>query len=157
MSRTVEVRHLACSAEDAAALVLDWSRDPEWRGAVTRMVVDPPGAAQAGQRITEWLRFGGRTYVTPTAITAADAASASFAGGTATVTVEGRRSVVPTGPDRCTVVLEVDVRTTGLLAVLNPVLAPAYRRRATADADGLAALVQATSSTSRSASPTSRA
>jgi hypothetical protein len=46
---------------------------------------------------------------------------------------------------------------TGLLAVLNPVLAPAYRRRAVADADALAALVQAASSTSRSASPTSRA
>jgi hypothetical protein len=41
-----------------------------------------------------------------------------------------------------------------MTAVLNPLLAPAYRRRPAAEAD---AQIQATSSTARSAEPTSRA
>ncbi|SDF95511.1 Polyketide cyclase / dehydrase and lipid transport [Blastococcus aurantiacus] len=159
----VERRHLPWSAEDAAALVLDWSRDAEWRAAVVRMDVEPPGRARIGQRITEELHFGGRTFVTPTTITAADERSGSFAGGNANAVVEGRRTVVPDAGGGCTVVLEVGVRMTGLLAVLNPVLAGGYRRRLAAEADALVALavarsaVQPTSSTARSADPTSRA
>ena len=137
MSRLVEERQLPCPAGEAASLVLDWSRDAEWRGAVTAMQVDPPGRAREGQRITEWLRFAGRTYVTPTVVTSVDGMSAAFAGASATVAVRGRRSVVPAGEDRCTVVLEVDVRMTGVLAVLNPLLTPGYRRRHAADADAL--------------------
>jgi Polyketide cyclase / dehydrase and lipid transport len=143
VSRSVERRRLERSAGEVAALVLDWSRDGEWRAAVTRMEVDPAGRARVGQRITERLRFGGRTHVTPTTIVEAGELSASFAGGTATVAVEGRRTVVPEDDGGCSVVLEVDVRMTGLLAVLNPVLAPAYRRRLAAEADALAALTAA--------------
>ncbi|MGY1826639.1 SRPBCC family protein [Blastococcus sp. SYSU DS0541] len=140
MSRTVERRRLTWPADEAAALVLDWSRDGEWRAAVTRMEVEPPGRARVGQRITEWLRFGGRTFVTPTTITAAEERSASFAGGNAQVAVEGRRTVVPEPDGGCTVVLEVDVRLTGVLALLNPVLAPRYRRRLASEADALVAM-----------------
>jgi hypothetical protein len=154
---TVERRHLDRPAGEVAELVLDWSRDGEWRAAVTRMDVEPAGRAVVGQRITEELRFGGRTYVTPTTITEAGELSASFAGGSATAAVVGRRTVVPDPDGGCSVVLEVDVRMTGLLAVLNPLLAPAYRRRLAAEADALAALAQATSSTARSAEPTRRA
>ncbi|SOE03829.1 SRPBCC family protein [Blastococcus haudaquaticus] len=154
---SVERRHLPWSADEAAALVLDWSRDGEWRSAVRRMETEPAGPARVGQRITEELRFAGGTFVTPTTITAAEARSASFAGGNATAAVEGRRTVVPEADGGCTVVLEVDVRMTGPLAVLNPVLAPVYRRRLASEADALAALAQATSSTARSAEPTSRA
>jgi hypothetical protein len=154
VTRNIERRRLDRSAEDVADLVLDWSRDGEWRAAVVRMDVEPAGRARVGQRITEELRFGGRTYVTPTTITEADDLSAAFAGGNAGATVEGRRTVVPGPGGGCTVVLEVDVRMTGLLAVLNRVFARSYRRRLAAEADALA---QATSSTARSAEPTSRA
>ena len=140
MSRYVERRRMAWSAEAVSGLVLDWSRDGEWRAAVTRMEVEPPGRARVGQRITEWLRFGGRTFVTPTTITAADGRSASFAGGSAQVSVEGRRTVVPEDDGGCTVVLEVDVRMTGVLALLNPILGPGYRRRLAGEADALVAL-----------------
>lgn len=137
MTAHVERRRLSCPADDAAALVLDWSRDGEWRAAVSRMEVEPPGPATTGQRITEWLRFGGRTFVTPTTITAADGRSASFSGGAGPVAVDGRRTVVLEPGGGCTVVLEVDVRMTGLLAVLNPLLGPGYRRRLTSEADAL--------------------
>jgi hypothetical protein len=148
----VERRYLPVPVEDAAALVLDWARDPEWRSAVSAMEVQPAGPARAGQRIRETLRFAGLPFVTPTTITAAHPTAACFSGGSGVVAVEGRRSVVP-AEDGCTVVLELEVRLTGPLAVLNPLLTPGYRRRFTAEADSLA---QATSSTARSAEPTSR-
>jgi hypothetical protein len=134
----VERRRLDRPADDVAELVLDWSRDGEWRAAVVRMEVEPAGRARVGQRITEWLRFGGRTFMTPTTITEAGALSASFAGGTSTVAVAGRREVVPEAGGGCTVVLEVDVRMTGLLAPLDPLVAPSHRRRLAAEADALA-------------------
>lgn len=154
MSRDVQRVRLARPAAEVAGLVLDWSRDAAWRPAVVRMDVEPPGRAQVGQRITEELRTGGRSYVTPTTITEAGELSASFAGGTSTLAVEGRRSVVPEPDGGCTVVLEVEVRMTGLLAVLNPVVARMNRQRLAAEA---ASLAQAASSTARSAEPTSRA
>jgi hypothetical protein len=138
VSRMLERRHLPLSADAVAALVLDWSRDPSWRGAVRAMEVDPPGRARRGQRIRETLRFAGLRFITATMITAADATSASFAGGSGVVAVAGRRSVVP-DEHGCTVVLEVDVALTGVLAVLTPLLAPGYRRRHAADADALVA------------------
>jgi hypothetical protein len=76
--------------------------------------------------------------MTPTTITEAGALSASFAGGTSTVAVAGRREVVPEAGGGCTVVLEVDVRMTGLLAPLDPLVAPSHRRRLAAEADALA-------------------
>ena len=143
MSRDVQRRRLDRPAHEVAGLVLDWSRDGEWRTAVVRMQVEPAGQARVGQRIVEWLRFGGRTFVTPTTITEVGELTASFAGGNATVAVEGRRTVDPETDGSCVVVLEVDVRMTGPLAVLNPLLAPAYRRRLASEADALAALVAA--------------
>lgn len=164
MKRRPERRRLGCPADEAAALVLDWSRDGEWRAAVRQMDVAPPGPAHSGQRITERLRFGGRTVVTPTTISAAESRSASFAGGSAPVAVAGRRTVIAEPEGGCTVVLEVDVRMTGVLAVLNPVLRPVYRRRLASEADALAALhpvtargAQPARTASRSAMPTSRA
>jgi len=157
--RMIERRRLNLPAGAVTPLVLDWSRDPEWRSAVTAMEVDPAGPARPGQRIRETLRFAGLRFVTPTTITAADALSASFSGGGTTVRVRGRRTVVPE-PDGCTVVLELDVRTAGLLAGLTPLLAPSYRRRFTAEADALVALVaptQVTSSSVGSAESTSQA
>ena len=114
MSRNVERRRLDRPAHEVAGLVLDWSRDGEWREAVVRMEVEPAGEL-----------------------------TASFAGGNATVAVEGRRTVDPEADGSCVVVLEVDVRMTGSLAVLNPLLAPTYRRRLAFEADALAALVAA--------------
>lgn len=140
MSRFVEERRLDRAAADVAALVPDWSRDREWRAAVTAMEVDPAGPARAGQRVLQRLRFAGLPFVTPTTITAADDSSASFAGGSGVVAAAGRRSVVGDGAG-CTVVLEVDVRLRGPLARLTALLAPGYRRRHRADADALAAAV----------------
>src|SRR4051812_67253 len=108
MRRMVERRHLPLDATEAASLVLDWSRDPQWRSAVRSMEVEPAGQARAGQRIRETLRFAGLPFVTPSAITAADGCSAAFVGASGTVAVRGRRTVVAE-EEGCTVVLELGV------------------------------------------------
>src|SRR3954454_6305135 len=118
MKRMVERPQLALDATDAAALVLDWSRDPEWRSAVSSIEVEPAGRARPGQGIRETLRFAGFRFVTPSAITGADASSASFAGASGTVAVSGRRTVVA-DEEGCTVVLELEVAMTGAMAFLE--------------------------------------
>jgi Polyketide cyclase / dehydrase and lipid transport len=129
--------------ETAAAVVLDWSRDPEWRAQVRRMDVDPAGAARTGQRIVEHLRFAGSTYVTPTVIGEATATRAGYAGGGRTVRVAGSREVEPAGPGATRVTTVLDVELTGLLRPLTRLLAPSYRRLQEADLDRLAALLAA--------------
>ena len=139
MRTFVERRRLDASADLVADLVLDWSRDVEWRAAVTSMQVTPPNRAHPGQRVLERLRFAGLAFVTPTTVIEADDRSAAYAGGSGTVAVAGRRTVVPEPDGGCTVVLEVTVGLRGLLAPLTAALAPAYRRRLHTEADALRA------------------
>lgn len=140
MTRMTERRRLPWSADEAAALVLDWSRDGEWRAAVTSMEADQPGPAHAGQTIVERLRVGGLPVVVALRIVAADATSASFEGRTGAMISRGRRSVVAEPDGGCTVELELELRPRGPLALLGPLLAPGYRRMHRANADALATL-----------------
>ncbi len=96
MTRFVETRVVPADLATTRALVLDWTRDPEWRTAVTSMTADPPGPATRGQRLLETMRFAGATFTTPTHIVDADDTSARFEGGSAMVRVSGRRLLEPT-------------------------------------------------------------
>jgi hypothetical protein len=107
------------------------------------MEVEPQGQARTGQWIVERLRVAGLPVVVPLRIVAADATSASFAGGNGTVASRGRRSVVAEPDGGCTVHLELELRPRGPLALLGPLLAPGYRRMHRADADALATLTAA--------------
>ena len=140
MTRMSERRRLPWSADDAAALVLDWSRDAEWRPAVTSMETDPPGPARSGQRIVERLRVAGLPVVVPLRIVEADATTASFDGRTAAMISRGRRSVVAEPDGGCTVHLELELLPRGPLALLGPLLAPGHRRMQRRDADALVAV-----------------
>nr|WP_239522527.1 SRPBCC family protein [Geodermatophilus sabuli] len=135
-------RLVPVSVEAAAAVLLDWSRDPEWRTQVRRMDVEPAGRARVGQRIVEHLRFAGSTFVTPTRIEQASATAASYAGGSATVRVAGSREVSD-APEGARVTTVLDVELTGILRPLTRLLAPSYRRLQEADLDRLAALLAA--------------
>ena len=48
MTRFVETRVIPNDLATTRALVLDWTRDPEWRTAVTSMTGDPLGPATPG-------------------------------------------------------------------------------------------------------------
>jgi len=139
MTRFVETRVVGADLATTRALVLDWTRDPEWRTAVTAMTADPDGRATVGQRLVETMRFAGATFTTPTEIVEATGVSAAFVGGSSTVRVQGRRSLEP-APGGTRVTIEVEIGFTGLAAPLTRLLAPSYRRRHSQDLDRLAAL-----------------
>ncbi|HET8988428.1 MAG TPA: SRPBCC family protein [Humibacillus sp.] len=141
MSTFTQSRELPVDAAVACDLVLDWSRDPDWRVAVTAMEVTPTGRARAGQQIVERMRFSGLDFVTPTTITEATGTTATFTGASSTVRVSGRRSVTPLAEGACRVDIVVSVDLRGPLAPLTALLAPSYRRRHAADLDRLVELV----------------
>jgi hypothetical protein len=132
-----ESRELPVAAATACELVLDWSKDPRWREAVTAMEVTPPGGASVGQRIVERLRFSGVDFVTPTTITESTDTEAAFSGSSAAVRVSGRRRVTPLAEGACRVDIVVSVDLRGPLAPLTGLLAPSYRRRHASDLDRL--------------------
>ena len=140
MTRFVETRVFPTDLATTRELVLDWTRDPEWRTAVTSMTGDPLGPATPGQRLLETMRFAGATFTTPTHIVNADETSALFEGGSAMVRVRGRRLLQRTA-DGIRVTAEVDIRFRGLATPLTWLLAPAYRRRHRHDLDRLEALL----------------
>ena len=140
MTRFVETRVIPNDLATTRALVLDWTRDPEWRTAVTSMTGDPLGPATPGQRLLETMRFAGATFTTPTHIVDVDHASAHFEGGNAMVRVSGRRLLQRT-TDGTRVTVVVDIRFRGLAIPLTWLLAPAYRRQHRQDLDRLEALL----------------
>ena len=140
MTRFVETRVVPTDLATTRALVLDWTRDPEWRTAVTSMAGDPLGPARQGQRLLETMRFAGVTFTTPTSIVEADDTTATFEGGSATVRVTGRRLLQRT-THGTRVIAKVDIRFRGLVTPLTWLLAPAYRRRHRQDLDRLVALL----------------
>jgi hypothetical protein len=140
MSRFVESRVVPSDLEATAAVVFDWTLDPEWRTAVTAMTADPDGRATVGQRLVETMRFAGATFTTPTEIVEATDTAAAFVGGSSTVRVQGRRSLEPAATGT-RVTIEVVIRFVGLGTPLTRLLAPSYRRRHGQDLDRLATLL----------------
>ncbi|MGK5111262.1 MULTISPECIES: SRPBCC family protein [unclassified Geodermatophilus] len=129
--------------EATAALVLDLTRDREWRPAVVSMQVDPPGPARVGQRAVERLRFAGLTFVTPTEVVEAGPTSLGFEGGTRQMTVRGRRTVEPRPDGGSLVTEELTVLPHGLFRLVNPLLTPGYRWLQDADVARIPAAVAA--------------
>jgi hypothetical protein len=140
VTRFVETRVVPADLATTRALVLDWTRDPEWRTAVTSMTGDPLGPARPGQRLVETMRFAGATFTTPTRIVDADHTSARFEGGSDMVRVTGRRLLQRT-TDGTRVTAEVDIRFRGLATPLTWLFAPAYRRQHRQDLDRLETLL----------------
>jgi hypothetical protein len=140
VTRFLETRVVPADLRTTRALVLDWTRDPEWRTAVTSMTGEPLGPAVRGQRLLETMMFAGATFTTPTEIVDVTDTSAAFAGGSAMVRVHGRRTLEAV-PDGTRVTAEVDVRFARWATPLTGLLAPAYRRRHRQDLDRLAALL----------------
>jgi len=140
MTRFVETRVVPTDLATTRALVLDWTRDIEWRTAVTSMTGDPLGPATPGQRLLETIRFAGATFTTPTHIVNADETGALFEGGSAMVRVSGRRLLQRT-TDGTRVTAEVYIHFRGLATPLTWLLAPAYRRQHRQDLDRLEALL----------------
>jgi hypothetical protein len=126
-----------------AAFVLDWGHDHRWRSHVRRFTCTPPGRSRVGQELVEELRFAGLTFLTPTVVETADELSASYGGGSASITVNGLRVVLPHGEGRCEVRTTTQLRIGGALRPFVPLLAPSYRRTDAADLRALPAALDA--------------
>jgi hypothetical protein len=129
-------------ASVAAAFFLDWGNDHLWRSHVRRFTCTPPGRASAGQRLVEELRFAGLSFVTPTVVEEAADLSASYAGGSTTIEVTGRRVVVPLDDERCELRTTTRLTVGGLLRPFAPLLTPSYRRADAADLRSLPGVLE---------------
>ncbi|KRB78146.1 hypothetical protein ASE01_08310 [Nocardioides sp. Root190] len=130
-------------ASRVADFVLDWGNDHLWRAHVRRFACTPTGRACVGQRLVEELRFAGLPFVTPTVIETAEDLRASYAGGTSTIEVRGRREVVPLDAGRCEVRTTTELTPGRLLRPVAPLMIPAYRRADAADLRSLPAVLAA--------------
>lgn len=130
-------------AATVAAFVLDWGNDHLWRSRVKSFTCAPPGRAVVGQKLVEDLRFIGLTFITPTTIDFAGELSASYAGGSSTIGVEGLRVVTPLDEARCAVRTTTRLRVGGLLRPFAPLLVAAYRRADATDLRALPAVLEA--------------
>jgi hypothetical protein len=135
LSRDVDV---ALPADRLAELVLDWRRDPLWRAQVRSFTATPDSRAVPGQRLVEELAFAGLTFRTTTVVDRAEPLVASYAGQSRSVRVRGHRVVTPVSSTTSRVRLHTEIELLGALRLLQPLLAPSYRRTDAADAARLA-------------------
>ncbi|QIG41870.1 hypothetical protein G5V58_02910 [Nocardioides anomalus] len=135
LSRDVDV---ALPAHRLAAVVLDWRRDPLWRAQVRSFAASPDSRAVTGQQLVEELVFAGLTFRTTTVVDRAEPLAASYAGQSRSVRVRGHRVVTPVSSTTSRVRLHTEIELLGALRLLQPLLAPSYRRTDAADAAHLA-------------------
>lgn len=116
-SRTIDV-----PAEQAWAVVADHARDPGWRRGVLEMTSEPAGPASAGAVTHEVLRVVGRTYRNDGVVERLVPGRRLEWRTTSGAVAHGSREVLPLGPDRCEVTLELHVEPHGVERLLAPVL-----------------------------------
>lgn len=132
----------ACPADHAWAVLADYARDAEWRGAVESMVPTPPGPAAPGTLTAERMRFAGRILHNDGEVVSAGPGLRFAWRTTSGVDAEGSREVVPLGPDRCRIVLRTRVRPTGVERALAPLVRLVLRRGLRADLRRLRSLCE---------------
>jgi hypothetical protein len=140
ITETIAIRR---APAEVFAYLADFANDPRWRRDVRAMVPEPAGLARVGTTVHEELRFCGRTHHTDTTVTEVEADGAvRFAGQGSGGAVAGRRSVRAhaLGTE---VRLELHVETSGTLRLLEPLLAPMFRRGVQRDLRTLQQLVEA--------------
>jgi uncharacterized protein YndB with AHSA1/START domain len=124
------------------AFVADQRNDPRWRAGVVEMTPSPPAPVAPGTTVHEVLRFAGRTHVTDTTIVdVVPGRSFEFAGAGSGGRVRGSRAVAPTS-DGTQLTTRLQVDTSGLLRLLEPVLAPRFRAATRRDLATLARLLE---------------
>jgi hypothetical protein len=125
VSETVTIRR---SPADVYAFVADYDNDSRWRHGVTEMIATPNGSVRDGTQVREVLRFGGRSHVTETVISdVVPGRSFVFQGAGTGGAVWGRRTVEPAAAG-ARLTTELRVTSRGVLRVLEPLLAPMFRR-----------------------------
>jgi hypothetical protein len=130
-------------AEQAWTVIADYRRDVEWRAGVVAMEPTPSGPVGPGTTTAEEMRLAGRTYRNDGVVLDVRPGVGFDWRTTQGAKAEGSRTVVPLGPSRCRVVLELRVTPTGATRLMAPVLRRMLDRGLSGDVRRLAALVEA--------------
>jgi hypothetical protein len=99
-----------------------------------------PGPARAGAATHEVLRFVGSTYVTVTSV--GPGRRLTYAGGGDGTTIRGHRRLVEEAPGGARFVQGLEIRLSGPMRLLEPLLARMYARRMRLETRVLKALLE---------------
>jgi uncharacterized protein YndB with AHSA1/START domain len=132
---------IARDPEDVWSIVGDFDKDDRWRR-VQQMRSDPAGPASPGTRTREVLRFLGSTYVTDATVTHVEPGSRLlYEGAGEGTTVRGYRRVEEmSGGTRF--VEGIEIKLSGPMRLLEPLLARLYGRRMKSEIHALKALLE---------------
>lgn len=124
---------LRCRAEQAWAVVADYSSDVRWRKGVLSMTAEPSGLVVPGAVTTERMRLAGKVWENLGEVGDVDAGRRFTWRTVSGADADGARQVVSAGPDACEVRLELRVRPHGAERLFAPLLERMLRRNLTGD------------------------
>jgi Polyketide cyclase / dehydrase and lipid transport len=138
---SVEIDRSPAEVWDAIA---NYSFDLRWRDGLLEMTPDPPGPAAMGTKVHEVVKNSGREYVADTVVTEFDPGSSYRFEGEGTIGgIGGGRSVRPAaGGSGAEFTYEVDLRPTGGMRLLRPVLGTMVRSGLKKDLQALKGLLE---------------
>ena len=145
--KTITLRERVAIDRPAAEvwqIIADYRRDPEWRTGVTTMAPQPPAPVRVGTTTAEELQFAGRTWHNDGEVTGVEDGRRFTWRTVRGAVADGARSVVPLGPVRSEVILELNVTPHGTMRFLRPLTARMLQSTLRNDARRLQALAGAT-------------
>ena len=141
MSNLEQSVDVARAPEEIWSVVGDFDKDDR-RRRVERMRSDPSGSARAGTSTHEVLRFLGSTYVTYTTVTDMEPARRlAYERGDEGTTVRGYRRVEE-APGGARFVEGLEIKLSGPMRLLEPLLARPYARRMCPEVHALKILLE---------------
>jgi Polyketide cyclase / dehydrase and lipid transport len=145
VARTIRVEESVQIARPPAEVwnaIADYGFDGEWRDGLREMTPDPPGPPALGTKVHEVVRSSGRDYVADCVVTELDpGVSYRFAGNGTIGGLEGGRAVRPEGSGAL-FTYTIEMRPTGGMRLLSPVLGPMVRSGLRKDLERLRTLLE---------------
>ena len=146
MSSSVHVQEsvqIARSPAEVWDAIADYGFDRQWRKGLTDMTPDPAGPPAVGTKVHEVVRSSGRDYVADTVVTELDpGVSYRFAGEGTIGGVAGGRSVRANDGAGAVFTYTIDLKPTGGMRLLRPVMGPMVRSGLKKDLQKLKALLE---------------
>jgi hypothetical protein len=123
--RIEESVEIARPADQVWKAIADYGFDLQWRKGLREMAPDPPGGPAPGTKVHEVVRSSGRDYVADTVVTDLDPGISYRFEGSGTI---GGRAVRPAdGGAEAVFTYTIELRPTGGMRLLAPLLGPMVR------------------------------
>lgn len=119
----------------------DYRNDPAWRSGVTEMIIEGVDSLAVGVRTKETMRSLGRTAITIAEITEFSDSRTGFRSVSGPVACDGTREFLDI-PSGTRMMYSLTLRPSGLLKLVEPLLAMVLRRQVFADMRRLRRLLE---------------